>query len=137
MQCLPSSSHELEQTRKLVSSLLIKAFICLLVCLLRNDCLAVHVQVKVLEGPVASTTMRSQAGGGPGSLAPTQQRASTTPGSPNQQSTKGFHKMAKGTTRPMGATLPVSPCHPSLPVETRPLWACGRLPSHEASFPAA
>jgi len=67
------------------------------------------LQVKVLEGAQPSTTMKSQAGLGGGSLAATQQRGPATPGSPNQQTMKGFNKSGKGmTARPMGATLPVS-----------------------------
>ncbi len=67
------------------------------------------LQVKVLEGAQPSTTMKSQAGLGGGSLAATQQRGLATPGSPTQQTTKGFNKSGKSTTaRPMGATLPVS-----------------------------
>lgn len=65
--------------------------------------------MKVLEGAQPSTTMKSQAGLGGGSLAATQQRGPATPSSPNQQTTKGFNKSGKGmTARPMGATLPVS-----------------------------
>ncbi len=65
--------------------------------------------MKVLEGAQPSTTMKSQAGLGGGSLAATQQRGLATPGSPTQQTTKGFNKSGKSTTaRPMGATLPVS-----------------------------
>ena len=67
------------------------------------------LQVKVLEGAQPSTTMKSQAGLGGGSLAATQQRGPATPGSPSQQTMKGFNKSGKGMTgRPMGATLPVS-----------------------------
>ena len=67
------------------------------------------LQVKVLEGAQPSTTMKSQAGLGGGSLATTQQRGPATPGSPSQQTMKGFNKSGKGMTgRPMGATLPVS-----------------------------
>ena len=55
-------------------------------------------------------TMRSQAGLGGGILAGTQQRNATLPGSPTQQTLKGLNKTAKGTTRPMGATLPVRAC---------------------------
>ncbi len=67
------------------------------------------LQVKVLEGAQPSTTMKSQAGLGGGSLAATQQRGPATPGSPSQQTMKGFNKSGKGmTARPMGATLPVS-----------------------------
>lgn len=51
--------------------------------------------------------MRSQAGPAGGSLSGTQQRTPTLPGSSTQ---KGFNKTAKGTTKPMGATLPVSAC---------------------------
>ncbi|DBB14166.1 TPA: hypothetical protein ACH3X3_001115 [Trebouxia sp. C0006] len=70
---------------------------------------ALEAQVKVLEGAQPSTTMKSQAGLGGGSLAATQQRGPATPGSPNQQTMKGFNKSGKGmTARPMGATLPVS-----------------------------
>ena len=54
--------------------------------------------------------MRSQAGLGGGILAGTQQRNATLPGSPTQQTLKGLNKTAKGTTRPMGATLPVRAC---------------------------
>ncbi|KAL0053856.1 hypothetical protein WJX82_000103 [Trebouxia sp. C0006] len=68
---------------------------------------ALEAQVKVLEGAQPSTTMKSQAGLGGGSLAATQQRGPATPGSPNQQTMKGFNKSGKGmTARPMGATLP-------------------------------
>ena len=67
------------------------------------------LQVKLLEGAQPSTTMKSQAGLGGGSLAATQQRGPATPGSPTQQTMKGFNKSGKGmTARPMGATLPVS-----------------------------
>ena len=53
-------------------------------------------------------TMRSQAGLGGATLAGTQ-RSATLPGSPTQ-TLKGLNKTAKGTTRPMGATLPVRAC---------------------------
>ena len=76
----------------------------------RVCCKGCVLQVKVLEGAQPSSTMRSQAGGmGEGSLAATQQRSTTLPGSPTQ---KAFNKTAKGatttTTKPKGATLPVS-----------------------------
>ena len=62
--------------------------------------------MKALEGVQPSTSMRSGVGVG-GSLAGTQQPRS--PVAPNSPSAKGFSKSGKGaTTRPMGATLPVS-----------------------------